>query len=227
MKIRGIASIVALLLLAACQPGLVTAEVEQTTAEVDRFSVFVEAVRIYKLDYEPASSPADLASRADLVVRGAIVGVEPGQAYAPVPGSPARIVTSVLHVAVSKVLAGDPDLVWNGMAYVEIPHPARLYAGEEDPQGRLYDLAAFAALVPKTEGVFFLDDRTKEPYWETIVDPGAGRPEGAPLMVSYAQGLLLADPGGRLVSVLVELDSMPSPWRAISTIDEVVAALTG
>ncbi len=217
------AALFVLLLVGAClsapSPGEAGA-----AGEAVPLSVLVEAARSYELDYEPASSPSDLASRADLVVRGTIVGVEPGQAYAPVPDTPARIVTSVLHVAVSKVLAGNPGLVWDGMVYVEIPHPARLYAGEDDSQGRPY--YSIAALVPRTEGVFFLDDRTNEPYWETITDPGAGRPEGAPLMAPYAEGLLLADPVGRLVSVLVELDSMPSPWRAISTIDEVVAALS-
>jgi len=216
-------ALLVLLLVGACQPAPVPGDVG-AAGEVAQLRDFVEAAQSYEWDYEPASSPADLASRADLVVRGTIVGVEPGQAYAPVSGTPARIVTSVLHAAVSKALAGNPGLVWDGMVYVEIPHPARLYAGEDDSQGRPYD--SFAELVPKTEGVFFLDDRTNEPYWETIIDPGTGRPEGAPLMAPYAQGLLLADPGGRLVSVLVELDSMPSRWRAISTIDEVAAALS-
>ncbi|MGH3114549.1 MAG: hypothetical protein ACRDOP_13900, partial [Gaiellaceae bacterium] len=66
---------------------------------------------------------------------------------------------------------------------------------------------------------------TSEPYWDTIVDEGAGRPPDARLTATFVQGFLIEDANGRLVSVKEPLDQMRPPWRELDSVEEVVAQL--
>jgi hypothetical protein len=193
--------------------------------DADQFRAFVDQTRAFHYDYQPVSSPRDLADQADVVVTGRIVDVQPGQAYAPLPDTPAKIVTSVLHVSVTSILAGDASLVVDRTIYIEIPHPAFVSESEEQEE-RSYDLEAFAATVPRTAGVFFLNDRTNEPYWDTVIGPNAGRPRGAPITTPFVQGFLLEGLDGRLVSVMAEFEDMPAGWKDLNSLDDVLIALS-
>jgi hypothetical protein len=151
-------------------------------------------------DYEPVDTPAALARRVDAVVTGTIVAVSPGQSYAPTRESETEIATSVLEVKVGRVLAGDAGVVAKGSVNVEVAHPAVVDTGEERGALVPFDHAAFAATVPRSSGIFFLDDRTEEPYWDTILDEGAGRPAGARITRPVTQGFLIEDGRGGLVA---------------------------
>jgi hypothetical protein len=183
-------------------------------------------MRQYEYDYEPAATPADLAKRADVVVTGAIVAVAPGQSYAPAPGDEAVIATSVLEIKVDQVVAGDGALVAEGSVYVEVPHPAYVGTGTEGGEAVPFDHSAFAATVPDSYGIFFLDDRTEEPYWDTIIDEGAGRPSGTPITSTFIQGFLIEDSDGKLVSVGEPFELMPPAWHALRSVDEVVSLIS-
>jgi hypothetical protein len=193
---------------------------------------FVGTIRSYaQPDYEPASTPAELASQVDLVVRGTIVGVEPGQSYSPTRGGQAVIATSVLEIAVGESLGGDGSLIKDGALFVEIPHPAYVGAGAVGAEGSEkqvpFDHSAFAATVPLgAEAMFFVEDRTSEPYWPTVIDQGAGRPVGASITTPFPQGFLIEDAAGRLVSVMEPLEAMPTHWQGLNSLEDVSRPLT-
>lgn len=197
------------------------------------FAAFVREVRRFHVEYQPVGTPADLAQEAAVVVNGRVVGVEPGQQYAPAPNERPSIATSILIVEVEAILAGDEQLVHRGRVYVEVPHPAFVGipgAGEPDTPQEIskevpYDTSAFAVTVPRAAGVFFLQDRTDGTYTEHILNLGAGRPAGASLTTYYTQGLWLEDASGRLVSVAEPVDGMPPPWATIDTRVELLEAL--
>lgn len=198
---------------------------EERQSSGGRLADFLEEMRRSHADYEPAATPADLAARVDAVVTGTIVGVKPGQSYAPTPESEAEIATSVLEVKVDRALLGDNAVVANGSVYIELPHPAFVGTGVEGGPVAPFDHAAFAATVPRSYGVFFLDDRTNEPYWDTVLDEGAGRPAGARITTPFVQGFLIEDSNGKLVSVLEPFEAMPPAWRGLGSVAEVLVAL--
>lgn len=185
---------------------------------------FLEASR-QAADYTSHANPAALARHADVVVAGRIVDVRPGQEYAEAPGEPPAIATSVLDVAVERVVSGDATSLTGGRVYVEVPHPGRVTPVEQGtPQPFPHD--QYAANVPRTDALFFLEDRTHEPYWETVLNQGAGRPAGAPIMSPYMQGFLIEDSTGRLVGVFDDLATMGRPWSTYRTLEEVEDAAT-
>jgi hypothetical protein len=183
---------------------------------------FVAEMRDTRFDYQPADTPAALADQADAVFTGTIVAVRPGQSYAPTPASQPELATSVLEVRVDRFLGGDAGVVNEGSVYVEVSHPALV---AKEPEGELvpFDQSAFAEAVPRAYGVFFVDDRTKEPYWDTIIDEGAGRPVGARLTTPFVQGFLIEDAEGRLVSAMEPVEDMPEAWKGLSSVDDVLA----
>ena len=193
----------------------------------------VREVRRVHADYEPSRTPAELARRADIVVSGRVAEVRPGQQYAPVAGARPVISTSVLVIDVDDVLAGDESLAQDGRVYVEVPHPAFVGVpgeGEPDTSEEIvdevpYDTSAFAQTVPRTTGVFFLDNRTEESDSAIVSDEGAGRPEGAPITGYYAQGFWLSDDSGRLQSIAEPIEDMPAEWANINTLDQMLSAI--
>lgn len=206
MKARAVLGLAAALALVAC------AQVDEGPATGQSFADFLACMRQVAYDYEPTDTPAALAQQADAVVTGTIVDMKAGQSYAPSPESEADIATFALEVKVDQVLAGDRAVVADGSVYVEMPNPASRDECLEAPAPRAY-------------GVFFLDDRTNEPYAADILDEGAGRPPGARITAPFVQGLLIEDPRGKLVSVLDGLETMASPWRDLDSVDEVLAEL--
>jgi hypothetical protein len=183
-------------------------------------------------NYESVSSPEELARQADLVVLGTLAGADTGQSYAPIPEAAPEVVTSVVWVSVDRLLAGDASLVTDGSIFIEVDHPSMVGAGSaEGTEGGSrfvpFDTAAFNDSVPiGLRGVFFLEDITDEPMWETVIDGGAGRPAGAPLLATYVQGFLIEDADGRLISVREPLDNMGGrEWQELETLDDVVDAV--
>lgn len=211
-------------------PPATASEGADTSATGD-VQAFVAAMQVASNDYEPAESPAALALDSDLVVVGTIAGVQRGQSYAPLPGVNPEVVTSVLEIEVSDVVAGDESLVLDGAVFVQIEHPAMIGTGDgatgEGGGGWVsFDLSAFAATVPVgVSGAFFLTDVTREPLWDTVIDEGAGRPSGAPLLAAQVQGFLLEGPDGALVSVNEGLQNMPAAWRALTSLSDVRVAV--
>jgi hypothetical protein len=195
-------------------------------------AAFVLQMRGVAYDYDPAPDPAALAARADLVVRGTIVGVEPGRSSAPAEGLPPDTVTSVLQIRVAEVLAGDAGLVADGSIYLEIDHPAEHGTGtpvNEEGGGEWvpFDLEAFAKTVPVgAEGVFFVADVTDSQMSGVVLDRAAGRPQGAPLVATYVQGFLIEDADGSLVSVKEPFSAMPDGWHDLETLSAVVRAIS-
>lgn len=161
-------------------------------------------------DYEPAHTPTALAAEADAVVTGTIVALRPGQSYAPAPDSSPDWTTSVLEVRVDQVLAGDSAVVAEGSVYIEVP---------------TFDHAPCPATVPEAYGVFFLDDRTSEPYSGAILDEGAGRQAGARLTAPLVQGFLIEDTNDKLVSVWESFELMPPAWHGLDSVEELVGTL--
>lgn len=228
MKMLGVLGTVVALALAACtladQDSSVSASRE---GQPSRRSLadFLACIRQATYDYEPAATPAALAEQADAVVTGAIVDVNPGQSYAPLPESEAEIVTSVLEVKVDRVLAGTRAVVADGSVYIEVAHPAFVGRGVSGGPRVPFDHAACAASVPRAYGVFFLADRTNEPYWDTVLNQGAGRPAGARIAATFVQGFLLEDASGGLVSVSEPFETMPPAWHDLRSVDDVLAEL--
>jgi hypothetical protein len=215
MKIRVVLGLAVALALAACtqvDEGASESPSQEGRATRQNFVDFLACMRQVTLDYEPADTPTHLARQADAVVTGTIVDMKAGQSYALSPERRAHGATFVLEVKVDQVLAGDPAVVADGSVYVEMPNP-------ESRDGCL------EAPVPRANGVFFLHDRTKEPYSGTIRDEGAGRPAGARLTAPFVQGFLIEDARGKLVSVLDGLETMSPPWRPLDSVEEVLAEL--
>jgi hypothetical protein len=131
----------------------------------------------------------------------------------------------VIELKVERLVAGNDGVVANGAVYIEIPHPAFVGVGSEDAPEVPFDHSAFEATIPDAYGIFFLDDRTNEPYFKTILDEGAGRPAGARLTTTFPQGFLIEDANGVLVSVNESLNSMPAAWKDLSSVEEVEALL--
>lgn len=192
------------------------------TGSLDDFVAYMQST---KDDYTPASTPAFLARQVAAVVVGRIDHVEPGQSYAPTAASEAEIVTSVLKVYVERFVMGQRAVVMDGFVYIEIPHPARVGTTDDPADMKPFDHDSFEATVPRARGVFFLDDRTNEPYFETVIDAGAGRPARARLTATYVQGFLIEDPDGRLVSVREPFEHMPEAWRELRSIRDVEEAV--
>lgn len=186
---------------------------------------FLAEMRKTVYDYEPADTPAALAAEADAVVTGTIAAVSPGQSYAETSEDPAEVATSVLEVRVDQVLTGDSAVVANGFVYMELAHPAFVGTGVEGGLIVPFDHAAFSATVPRSYGVFFLHDRTNEPYLDTILNEGAGRPAGARITTPFVQGFLIEDSNRELVSVLETFEAMPPAWRGLDTVADVLAVL--
>lgn len=200
----------------------VTSELVPPTSE--NLHEFIDYVRVIESDYEPSATPAALARVVDAVVAGEIEGVSAGQSYAPVAGEEPAIATSVLKVRVDRTFKGGGRAVHEGFVYLEVAHPAFVGTGVEDGKEVPYDREAFAASVPRADGIFFLDDRTNEPYWPTVINQGSGRPTDARLFAPYIQGFLIEDESGRLVSVMDPLGLMPPAWHGLRSVEEVVRA---
>jgi hypothetical protein len=176
------------------------------------FADFLACMRQVTYDYQPAETPAHLARQADAVVAGTIVDMKAGQSYAATSESEFDVATFVLEVEVDRVLAGDPAVVADGSVYVEMPNPSS-------------DTGCLEAPVPRSYGVFFLDDRMNEPYSQTILDEGAGRPAGTRMTAPFVQGFLIEDASGKLVSVMDGLETMSPAWRDLESVDDVLAQL--
>lgn len=217
-----------LLAAASCTSARVGPASPQGASSLD---TFVHAMQLVEYDYDPAPDPGSLAARSDIVVRGAIVSVTQGRSSAPSPELPADTVTSVLEVHVDEVLAGDLTLVHEGSVYVEVDHPALIGTGkaesEEGGGGWVpFDLASFAKSVPiGVPGAFFLIDVTDRTMSGWVIDTGAGRPEGARILMTHIQGFLLEPQGGLLVSVNEPLDLMPDAWQDLDDMDGVVRSV--
>lgn len=219
MKAQFALGVVAALVLAAC--GHIDEGATQSPAEglTDQSSVespkeglagFLYCMQQIQYDYEPADSPAALAAEADLVVTGTIVALRRGQSYAPTPNSSPEVMTSVFEVRIDQVLVGDLAVVADGSVYVEVP---------------TLDRAPCPARIPEAYGLFFLNDRTNEPYWETVLEEGAGRPEGTRLMAPFVQGFLIEGAAAKLVSVWEPFESMPPGWHGLDSVEEVLEKL--
>jgi hypothetical protein len=196
--------VVAALALAACGH----ADQGATASPQESLADFLDCMQQIQYEYDPADTPAALAAEADAVVTGTIVALRPGQSYAPAPNSSPDWTTSVLEVRGDQVLAGNAAVVADGSVYMEVP---------------TLDRAPCPATVPEAYGVFFV--HTSEPYSETILDEGAGRPAGARLTAPFVQGFLIENADNTLVSVWEPFETMPPAWHGLDSVEEVLGKL--
>ncbi len=161
------------------------------------FADFLACMRQVVYDYEPAETPAQLMRQADAVVTGTIVEMKAGRSYASTPASRDLDGVFVLEVKVDRVLAGDRTVVADGFVSIEMPNPRGVDGCLEAP-------------VPTASGVFFLVDVTSR---------------GARITTPLVQGFLIENERGKLVSVMDSLETMSPSWRALDSVDEVLAEL--
>lgn len=146
-------------------------------------------------DYEPSTSPADLADQVDVVVAGALTG---GVGDLPPGASPVGDAYVAYEVAVDEVLRGDPsavgDTLWAAVAYAPV---------DATPEG-------FAAGV--------------SPGIPVVVFGWAARPELAELAdvePAIEEGFVTACQDGPLLGWAGSAGS----WSEVVTLDDVVAAV--
>jgi hypothetical protein len=128
----------------------------------------------YHADYNPASTPAELASWSDLVISGTIKTVREGRSGK--DGSR----TVVMVVNSDKIIKGKAS----DTVCIELPNPgtreARVYA---------------AAVPTNADVVLYLQDSAPLDKGDpNLVEPAQGRPAGTPLYQPVSpQGLILGD----------------------------------
>lgn len=140
-------------------------------------------------DYEPATGPVDLATRSDVVVLGRIVDVREGRAFGESLEDVWLLETSVMEITVDQVIAGSMPANSEGRLYIELLRPGGLTnsrlaeAAPREPPVLLY--ASEIDDPPKGDG--FIP--------EPVLNSGAGRPTGQPLMVATTPQGMLVDTG--------------------------------
>ncbi len=77
----------------------------------------------------------------------------------------------------------------------------------------------------RARGIFFVEDRTLEPYLDFIIDEGLGRPADASVTATHVQGFLIEDQDGVLVSVYESLSAMPEAWQQFKSLADVRESL--
>lgn len=170
------------LLLAGCTPTS-----PQPEASV---SGFADLFTGYGADYDPASTPMQLASMSDVVISGKITAITPGRYFGRSVDDPGGNRTIVLNIKVDAVLAGALPRNQREMVFVELPSPGNAEASVYDRH------------VPKDREVVLYLIAAAGPSQTPIVDPDAGRPAGRPLYQPVnPQGFVMEDDGA-VVQVL-------------------------
>lgn len=151
----------------------------------------------YHADYEQAESPAALADRSDLVVRGTIVSIDPGRTQIVDAAAGLEEKSIVAKLRVDEVLAGSLDEGNNGFVYLELPN-----IGSIDP-------ATYDASLPLGAEtlIYAVPSRPGDP---TLDDPNAGRPAGQPMLAPVSpQGFWMESSDGSIE--VLEGDSSSDP----------------
>lgn len=141
------------------------------------------------------------------------MGLVDGVAHGRKIGSGDPLPHVVVTVKEVSLLRGQPTQLSQGRLYLELP-----VAGNQS-------LEDFEEVFPQgTRLVVFLYDYTNPNDDNPISDPEAGRPTGSRLFAPHPQGLI-QDYRGGLVSGLEHLEDMPSAWKKVKTVDQLIAAI--
>ncbi len=136
------------------------------------------------VDYDPASSPSDLADDSRLVVFGSILEFHEGRTQLIDDVSGFTDVSIVATVEVDEVIDGDLPADSTGLVYVEFLRSGDASAADYT-----------AALPADNEAVLYLV--RSRPGDETIQDPLAARPSGQPIFAPVnPQGFWMSDGSG-------------------------------
>lgn len=132
-------------------------------------------------DYDPASSPADLAQESDLVIVGEAGDPHTGRMFGPAPNSPETLTTIVVPIKVNSVEAGTLPPGSDGTVYLEV------LASSGQPTESINDG------LEGRDGIFYLTKFPDNvPASAELLDADAGRPAGQPLYrATTPQGLLV------------------------------------
>jgi len=137
-------------------------------------------------DYDPASSPSELAEDSALVVSGSVLEFHEGRTQVIDEVSGFTDVSIVATVQVNEVLEGSLAPDSNGLVYVEF-----LRSGEASAADYT------AALPDDNEAVLYLV--RSRPGDETVQDPSAARPKGQPMLAPVnPQGFWMSDGSGSM-----------------------------
>jgi hypothetical protein len=131
----------------------------------------------YGADYEPGTTPADLAARSDAVAVARLTGIREGRVLGSSPSDPGRIENLVFVFELEQAHRG--GVPWT--LYVEVPKPG------QDPA------ATFDAKAPHGARALLFLERVPEPAADEPVVPAAtALPSGAPLWwFTTPQGFLM------------------------------------
>lgn len=141
-------------------------------------------------DYDPASSPSELADWSTVVVEGRLVEIIAGREHGRDADDPSLAMSVTMVVAVDQVLHGQAD----DLVYVEMPSPGNTPARDYKDVG---------AALPV---VLYLNPAQHEPG--IIIDESAGRPKDEPLFqLTNPQGMVIG--GEESVTQILEFTTYP------------------
>ncbi len=144
----------------------------------------------YAADYDPASSPSELADWSTVVVEGRLVDIIAGREHGRNADDPSLALTVTMVVDVDQAFHGQAD----DPVYVEMPSPGNTPASE-------YKDVAVALPV-----LLYLIPAQHEPG--IIIDESAGRPKGEPLFqLTNPQGMVIG--GEESVTQILEFTTYP------------------
>lgn len=205
IRVTVAALLVVILGTAAC-----TAEQDQpSAASTENFTGNLRAVHY---DYEPVSTPLELAAQADLVVLGSLESAVEGRSVAMAPGEPASLFNVVFTVEVEEVVKGDETQLTDDRVYVEVERAAYL------------DVADFQKALPAGQVLLFLDDRTELDASSTVINNFAGRPAESRIFTPFVQGFWLSG-DGRLIGGYEDLQANPPGWHGVTDLEDLLGVL--
>lgn len=147
------------------------------------------------VDYNVVESNDELADLSDAVFSGTVVGVSDGPQFGKAGDDLEEIRSVVVEVRAAEVVKGNVKV--GETAHVVIYAPVDV------------DTARWSAALPDgTEAVVYATVSSEAPRGSNgldTVDPGQGRPEGAPLYVPAVQGFVVELPDGTLYWPLTDV----------------------
>lgn len=166
------------------------------------------------IDFEPSTSPEDLASRASLTVLGRITTVVNGRVFGVGPSVDVEPVfpTIGMLVKVERILTGDETRLEDGSVYIELTRSKSL------------SIESAADATPTGQRVLlFLDDYSQGPRpFSLLQDSSIGRRDV--VFAPYVDGFLLEDQtSGAVTGGLEPLEEMGPNWlRGMTSLNNFV-----
>lgn len=220
MTRRSMALLAAVVLLAAGCGAQSDSGSDSEVASASSAAAFTDLLALgYDADFEPLRSPADAIAKGDLIISGTIVEVHDGITITypddrlTERGSGAFV---TFEVAVDQVLAGEPSLVVDGTAYVQVA------------KSPVTPVSELAAANPRPAAVVILDDITDwRPSDQATVTRPTAMPDSAPILFAFTDGLWMQTPTDEeMASAVTSRQQLASAWGQPRTLDDMTQAIT-